>query len=222
MNDNLKLFATEAYAKNVESHPYHRLYNQPALLSLLPPLKGLRILDAGCGTGYFTEHFVEQGAQVTALDITPQMVERTKARVTKATVLESDLAQPLACETGYFDGVFCSLSLQYLESWNLSFREFQRILKVDAWLLFSVHHPFEEFQLSGKTYFDVEVRKRKGGQLSFRRPLSSMTESLYQTGFIIERILEPLPETAYAKVDPEGYEGLLRFPALLVIRARKI
>ena len=53
MNPNLSAFSTEQYAKNVENHPYHRLYNHPALISLLPSLQSKRILDAGCGTGFF-------------------------------------------------------------------------------------------------------------------------------------------------------------------------
>ena len=31
--------------------PYNACYERPVLLSLLPELAGLRLLDAGCGTG---------------------------------------------------------------------------------------------------------------------------------------------------------------------------
>ena len=79
----------------------------------------------------------------------------------------------------------------------------------------------KNLRLSGENYFATEERKRKGGQISFRRSLSSITESLYQTGFVVERLLEPLPNPAYAEADPEGYEGLLKFPGLLVVKARK-
>jgi hypothetical protein len=48
-----------------------------------------------------------------------------------------------------------------------------------------------------------------------------MTETLHQTGFVMERVLEPLPDAAYADTDHEGYAGLLKFPGLLVVRARK-
>jgi SAM-dependent methyltransferase len=221
MNPNINAFSTERYAKNIESHPYHRLYNHPALISLLPPLKDKQVLDAGCGTGFFLEYFAASGATVTGLDVTPSMIERCKTRVPQAIVLQADIAQALPFESEQFDLVFCSLTLQYLESWNLTFAEFNRILKANGLFIFSVHHPFEEFKMSGKTYFNVEERKRKGGQVSFRRSLSSMTETLYQTGFVLERLLEPLPETAYAETDPEDYHGLLTFPGLLAIKAVK-
>jgi ubiquinone/menaquinone biosynthesis C-methylase UbiE len=222
MDANLTRFASEDYAKNVEDHPYHRLLNKPALLSLMPALKGLHVLDAGCGTGWFTEYFFSEDATVMGLDISEQMVERTKARVPTATVIQANLAEPLKLGESSFDLILSSLTLQYLESWTLTFNEFNRILKTNGNFIFSVHHPFEEFKLFGKNYFEVEERKRKQGTVSFRRSLSMMTETIYQTGFVIERLLEPLPSAAYAEADPEGYDGLLKFPGLLVVRTRKI
>jgi SAM-dependent methyltransferase len=220
MEKNLTTFASSNYAKNIEEHPYHSLLNRPALLSVLPELTGLNILDAGCGTGWFTKYFVSQGAIVTGLDVSQEMVERTKARVPNAVVIQANLAEPLPFADKTFDLILCSLSLQYLESWSSTFTEFNRILKPNGLFVFSVHHPFEEFKLSGENYFATEERKRKGGQVSFRRSLSVMSETLHQTGFVIERMLEPLPDPAYADTDPEGYEGLLKFPGLLVVRAK--
>jgi SAM-dependent methyltransferase len=219
---NLETFATEKYAKNVENHPYHRLYNHPALLSLLPLVKDKTVLDAGCGTGFFSEYFVNQGAVVTAIDITPQMVERTRTRVPSATVLQADLSKPLPLEK-QFDLVFSSLTLQYLEDWQHVFAEFARVLNASGQILFSVHHPFEEFKTSGENYFAVEKRERSGSagkQISFRRSLSSITDTLYQTGFAIERVLEPLPTPEFAEADSEGYAQLVKFPGLLVVLAR--
>jgi ubiquinone/menaquinone biosynthesis C-methylase UbiE len=221
MDANLTRFSSDEYAKNVENHPYHRLLNRPALLSLMPTLKGLNVLDAGCGTGWFTEYFASQGANVTGLDVSVKMLEKTRARVPTATVVQANLAEPLKLENETFGLILSSLTLQYLESWTLIFYEFNRILKPKGIFIFSVHHPFEEFKMSGKNYFEIEKRERKGGQVSFRRALSAMTETLYQTGFVIERMLEPLPDAVYGEADPEGYAGLLKFPGLLIIRARK-
>jgi ubiquinone/menaquinone biosynthesis C-methylase UbiE len=125
---------------------------------------------------------------------------------------------PVADKT--FDLILSSLTLQYLESWSSTFAEFKRVIKVGGTFVFSVHHPFEEYKLSGKNYFTVEERKRRAGQVSYRRSLSVMSETLHQTGFVIERLLEPLPDPTYADPDPEGYEGLLKFPGLLVVRAK--
>lgn len=54
-----------------------------ALLELAGDVRGLRILDAGCGQGDLTLHLLQQGARVTALDVSPGMIEvvRNRARL---------------------------------------------------------------------------------------------------------------------------------------------
>jgi SAM-dependent methyltransferase len=224
MNANLKTFASQMYARNLDAHPYHRFYNVPAILSVLPDVGGLKVLDAGCGTGYFCEYFQTAGANVTALDITPEMVARTRARVPSAKVMQADLAGVLPLEAEPFDLVFSSLTLQYVENWQGTFTEFARVLKPAGLLIFSVHHPFAEFREQGKDYFEVErfVRNSQAGQqIKFRRPLSYMTEVLTATGFDIEVLLEPKPSPQFAESDPEGYELLCRQPGLIVFRAKR-
>ena len=52
------------------------------LLSQLPnDLNGARVLDAGCGVGQVTQTLAERGAQVTAIDISPSLIEIAQRRV---------------------------------------------------------------------------------------------------------------------------------------------
>jgi 2-polyprenyl-3-methyl-5-hydroxy-6-metoxy-1,4-benzoquinol methylase len=41
----------ESYAALVDTKPHNALYERPATLSLLPEVRGKRVLDAGCGPG---------------------------------------------------------------------------------------------------------------------------------------------------------------------------
>lgn len=51
------------------------------LLSWLPEdLRGLRILDAGCGTGAFAMEAARRGAAVVAIDLSPSLVEVARER----------------------------------------------------------------------------------------------------------------------------------------------
>lgn len=51
------------------------------LLSWLPAdLRGRRVLDAGCGTGALAVEAARRGAEVTAIDLSPQLVEMARAR----------------------------------------------------------------------------------------------------------------------------------------------
>lgn len=42
---------------------------------------GQRVLELGCGTGLFTEVFARTGAEITAVDISPQLIERARRRM---------------------------------------------------------------------------------------------------------------------------------------------
>lgn len=66
-------------------------------------LAGRRVLDVGCGTGFFTAFYLGQGAQVTGLDIAPTSIERLRARHPQATFLLADVSE--AAVDGTFDVV---------------------------------------------------------------------------------------------------------------------
>jgi trans-aconitate methyltransferase len=49
------------------------------LLELLAAKPGERILDIGCGTGHLTAKIAANGAEVTGIDISPEMIARARA-----------------------------------------------------------------------------------------------------------------------------------------------
>ena len=61
----------ESYAEHARESVYNALYDRPAVLDLLGDVTGLRVLDAGCGPGYYAEELVRRGARVTAFDGSP-------------------------------------------------------------------------------------------------------------------------------------------------------
>ena len=85
------------YAAAVDTKPWNADYERPALLSLLPSVTGAKVLDVGCGSGWYAEFLVGQGADVTAFDLNAEFVALTKGRVgTRARVLQADLTKPLS------------------------------------------------------------------------------------------------------------------------------
>ena len=46
------------------------------LTSLLAP--GMEVLELGCGAGYFTKEIVKTGVRLTAIDISPELIEIAK------------------------------------------------------------------------------------------------------------------------------------------------
>jgi magnesium-protoporphyrin O-methyltransferase len=76
------------------------------LLSYLPvDLSGARVLDAGCGTGALAQELARRGAEVVAVDLSPQLVsvaeQRTPAELkARITYLAGDMTSP---QHGRFD-----------------------------------------------------------------------------------------------------------------------
>mgnify|MGYP001766572054 CR=1 FL=1 len=55
--------------------------------------RGRRVLDVGCGTGFFTGFYLAEGARVTGVDIAPTSIERLRARFPQATFVLADVSE---------------------------------------------------------------------------------------------------------------------------------
>lgn len=73
---------------------------------------GQRVLELGCGTGLMTQHLIRAGADVTAVDRSPDMLARARRRAPEASYLEQDLNRLEV--TGSFDRVIISYVLHEL------------------------------------------------------------------------------------------------------------
>ena len=86
------------------------------MLSRLPnDLRGARILDAGCGAGQMTAELAARGAEVVAVDISPQLVEIARSRLPEdlASRVRFEAGDMLDAELGRFDHVIAMDSLIY-------------------------------------------------------------------------------------------------------------
>ena len=221
----------EYYFKYVDTKPFNAYYERPATISLLPQVRGKNVLDAGCAAGWYTKWLLEKGASVIALDFSPNMIEMTKKRVeNKAKVIKADLNEPLDfIEDESIDVILSSLTLHYIKNWNLVMSEFNRILKVDGQLIISIHHPFMDFTVFNKeNYFLTELLddewNTNNGKVKvqfYRRPLSAIITPIIDAGFIIERLLEPMPIEEFKIEHPNTYDRLIKNPQFLFIRAKK-
>lgn len=222
----------EAYAAVVKTKPHNAFYERPATLSLLPDVRGKRILDAGCGPGVYSEWLIKNGANVAAIDASPKMIKQAKQRLgEKADIRLADMSKPLDfLESASFDVILSPLVLDYIEDWHSVFAEFYRLLRSTGDFIFSVTHPFYDYiYYKSDNYFKTELvscqwrgfEDIRVEMPSFRRPLNELLNPLLQAGFQLEKIIEPLPTSKFKDADPKHYEELSRFPAFLCVRARK-
>jgi SAM-dependent methyltransferase len=219
----------DAYNARVDTQPHNALYERPAVLSLLPSLTGLTILDAGCGSGWYAQHFLENGAaRVLCVDVSQKMAAAARTRLgTRAQVLNADLAEPLTfAADGEFDLIAAPLVLHYLADWTPTLLEFHRVLRPGGILAFSTHHPLMDVKLFNlPDYFAtayIEDEWDTGKVSYYHRSLTTILNTIVEAGFVIEKVLEPQPVPAMQVTHPELYDKLMHNPWFLVIRARRV
>lgn len=102
------------------------------ILPRLPKREHLRILDVGCGTGFFTILLQKQGHEVTGIDLTPDMIlhGRELAQEEQADCkLEVMDAENLEFEDESFDVVISRNLTWTLPNVGHAYREWYRVLK---------------------------------------------------------------------------------------------
>jgi SAM-dependent methyltransferase len=221
----------QRYAAMVDRKAENALYERPATLSMLPPVAGKRVLDAGCGPGVYAEWLIRHGAEVVGVDVSPKMIRLARRRLGSGVSLHlADLDKSLDfLETETFDIVLCSLVLDYVEDWQGLFAEFNRMLKGFGVLVFSVGHPFMDYLGHTETsYYDTVLVEDTwtgfGIEVTVpyhRRSLSSVLTPLLKAGFTLEGVLEPRPGNDLKAADAKAYERLKELPGFLCVRARK-
>jgi ubiquinone/menaquinone biosynthesis C-methylase UbiE len=91
---------------------------------------GSRVLDAGCGTGHFAMAFAQSGCTVQGIDLSPEMIVRTRRNADKAGVdialSVGDLA-PLSASDDAYDAVVSRMTLQFSPRLSAVLDEFERV-----------------------------------------------------------------------------------------------
>lgn len=180
---------------------------------LLPvDLRGLRILDAGCGPGEICRFLARQGAEVVGVDISAALVARAQAAETAYPLgiryAVHDLVDELPFEDETFDIAIAVMALMDVEDPLAALRHIGRTVRPGGLFVFSLLHPCfyrPRFNAQGtgidlEHYFDrtrVEGRYIEAGDgtrvsyRQFHRTLSDYLNTLIECGFCLTRLVEP-------------------------------
>lgn len=186
----------------------------PNVVRITAPKKGDRVLDLACGQGFFSHALAAQGATVTGIDISPELVSIAKKHAGHTEEFFVSSADNLSkFKDKSFDSVVCVLAIQNIERMNETFREVGRILKNGGKFVLVINHPafripgrtawgFDEkanvqyrrvdgYMAESRTQIDMHPGKEvKEMTYSFHHPLQTYSKMLANSAFVIRRIEE--------------------------------
>ncbi len=211
----------------------------PALRALLPDLRGLNVLDLGCGFGWFCRWARQNGAaHVLGIDVSEKMLARSGATTqdTAVTYTRADMEQ-LELSPASFDLVYSSLALHYIEDLNRLMSQVFRSLVPGGSLVFSVEHPIYtapadpnwSFDTAGRKSWPVDGYLDEGprstdwlakGVIKQHRTVATYINTLLRLGFVISHVEEWGPTDAQIAARPALADERQRPPFFLLAARR--
>jgi SAM-dependent methyltransferase len=207
----------------------------PALRALLPDLRGCRVLDLGCGFGWFCRWARQKGATyVLGIDVSEKMLARGRATTVDPAIAytRADM-EDLELQPHSFDVVYSSLALHYVENLSGLMSQTHRSLVPGGTLVFSVEHPiftapFDanwSLNAAGHKIWPVDRYLDEGprstdwlakGVIKQHRTLATYLNMLIQIGFVISHVEEWGPTAAQIAQQPNWADERQRPPFLIV------
>jgi SAM-dependent methyltransferase len=211
----------------------------PALRAMLPDMSGLRVVDLGCGFGWFCRWARQQGAiEVVGLDLSEKMLARARATTSDSAISyeRADLEQ-LDLPQQRFDLAYSSLALHYIKDAARLFGTIRQALAPNGDFIFSTEHPI--YMAPSNPAWSVAAEGRKTwpldrylvegprttdwlakGVLKHHRTIGTTLNLLIQSGFIIRRVEEFCPTADQIAAKPELADERER-PMFLLVAARR-
>ena len=211
----------------------------PALRAMLPEIAGRRVVDLGCGFGWFCRWAREAGAaSVLGLDLSEKMLARAATDTTDPAIsyARADLDR-LELGAGAFDLAYSSLALHYLESLDRVIASVHAALAPGGHFVFSVEHPIYTAPSQagfiaaedGRTIWPLDSYLMEGqrvtnwfapGVVKFHRTVGTYVTALLAAGFTLTALEEWGPSDADVAAHP-GWAVERERPPFLLVAARR-
>ena len=104
-------------------------------LEMLPERHDGKVLDAGCGPGHYCRLLRDRGINVTAVDISPEMVSKVTALGIPAYVMDIEHSDPPPEMPAPFDFILCAGVLEFADDVTEFLRALRNLAADDAELV---------------------------------------------------------------------------------------
>lgn len=219
----------------------NNLFETPALLSLLPDLNNKTVLDLGCGYGDHCIEFIKRGScKVVGIDISEKMLEVARTENSHSQIIYKNMPmENIDTLDECFDVVVSSLAIHYVDDYKGLVNNVFNLINKNGIFVFSQENPLNTCFEKGKRWTRDEQGKKVFANISnygidgerksvwfvddikkYHRTFSTIINTLIEAGFVIEKLIEPIPTKEMAETYPE-YQDLFHKPDFLLVKVRK-
>ncbi len=189
--------------------------NKKVVAERFPVLYDKRVLDLGCGYGWYTNFFSSVGADVIGCDGSTKMLELARERYPECRFECFDVEKRLLYADNFFDLVFCNQVIMDIENFEGLFKEVYRILNTNGIFYFSIVHPaFYDSNWAkdenGFSYGKIMTRYLSeysfdnefwGNTTHYHRTISKYINTAIEKGFNLIHVEEPVSYDGVDKSD---------------------
>ncbi len=227
---------------------YHATVILPNLMRIVAPKPGQKILEVGCGDGFFTHAFAEAGADAEGSDIAAAMIVEAKEKYPKIKWFTASADNLSFAKNNLYDTVVVVLALQNIENLNASLAEAARVLKPGGSIVAVLNHPafripkksswgfddatntqyrrLDAYLTESSEEIDMDPGKVAGKRttISFHRPLQVYIKALAKNGFGVVGFEEWISNKSSQQGPRQKAEDTARkeFPLFLMLKAQKL
>ncbi len=186
------------------------LNSDPVLWQFAGDVKGLTVLDAGCGTGYLSRKLKAKGAKVIGIDFSERMIQIAKEKTSNIDFRVDSCSELRTVGDASVDMIIANYVLMDTPDLEGSMKSFFRVLKKDGFAILVFSHPcfpqaratvsedgrcvdyhwdfpyFEE-----KKCIDPPWGHFTSDFICFHRPLSDYWKAFTKAGFDVVDFAEP-------------------------------
>lgn len=172
---------------------------EPIVRRMIASIPPGRALDAACGTGRYSRYMRECGHNVSAVDLSAEMIEHARANNPEVE-FKSGRLEALPFPDRTFDLVMCGLALTHVSEISRPISEIARVLKVGGTAVIADHHPMAGF-LGGSAIFQDKERFYRNVR-SYVHPHSEYVASFVAANLEIRECIEPEMTEEVARKGP--------------------
>ncbi|MGA3227175.1 MAG: methyltransferase domain-containing protein [Acidobacteriaceae bacterium] len=218
--------AFDTWADVYDSQPNPLLALEQRFLGpMLPDVRGLDVLDAGCGTGRWLHQLADKSPRsLLGADISPQMLLLAAAKVGHDCDLRLGSCTALPFNNGVADVVLSCFVLSYVDDLEAFAKEMDRVARPGTTIFLTDMHPETEASHNWNRSFAAEGSS--SGVQTMGWSLQQITQAFLERGFQLVSLVEPAFSLEERRIFEQCgrldlYDSAAALPAIYILQLRK-